>query len=287
MNRKITFAGDEWDPEDHADGYTEWEEVKSKPVLDYDGFYTDYTMWYNQFEDKYVFTFGDKDIYYPENADWDWECENRSEADEWFDDYVGPGEEDEDIYSSSKINSSTDSDWTNLSAADQTAVEYAADFIRNGVSPTSAVYRACETVGGGNAEPEYEDEDFYQDEANVDAVMRYVLKHYGDASSSKNTDKECVTASYDNDEDVESCDDMRKAKITASTEDLRNKIINKVDEEVIMLEENIMHDVAAAIPEYNPDWCAEDLQFSYEDAREAFINSMVDDILLQYSDEEE
>lgn len=354
MNRKITFAGDEWDPEDHADGYTEWEEVKSKPVLDYDGFYTDYTMWYNQFEDKYVFTFGDKDIYYPENADWDWECENRSEADEWFDDYVGPGEENEDIYSSSKINSSTDSDWTNLSAADQTAVEYAADFIRNGVNPTSAVYRACETVGGGNAEPEYEDEDFYQDEPNVDAVMRYVLKHYGDASSSKNTDKECVTASYnyatdivqdmyhkfpkinfvdeepdnndpskirlyfdaskwpadiekccdylnskgienylndftivivsDNDEDVESCDDMKKAKITASTEDLRNKIINKVDEEVIMLEENIMHDVAAAIPEYNPDWCAEDLQFSYEDAREAFINSMVDDILLQYSD---
>lgn len=286
MNRKITFAGDEWDPEDHAGGYTEWEEVKSKPVLDYDGFYTDYTMWYNQFEDKYVFTFGDKDIYCPENADWDWECENRSEADEWFDDYVGPGEEDEDIYSSSKINSSTDSDWTNLSAADQTAVEYAADLIRNGVNPAFAADRACEMVGGGNAEPEYEDEDFYQDEPNSDAVLRYVLKHYGNASSSKNTDKEIVIAS-DNDEDVESCDDMRKAKITASTEDLRNKIINKVDEEVIMLEENIMHDVAAAIPEYNPDWCAEDLQFSYEDAREAFINSMVDDILLQYSDEEE
>lgn len=189
MNRKITFAGDEWDPEDHADGYTEWEEVKSKPVLDYDGFYTDYTMWYNQFEDKYVFTFGDKDIYYPENADWDWECENRSEADEWFDDYVGPGEEDEDIYSSSKINSS--------------------------------------------------------------------------ASDAKDTCKECVTASTED-------------------KDLRNRLMDAVDTQMISLEEDIIPAIQKYVPEYDREWCAEDTQFNYEEAREAFINSMVDDILLAY-----
>lgn len=97
MNRKITFAGEEFDPEDYEGGYSEWEMMMSKPVLDSDGFYTDYTMWYSPYEDKYVFTFGDKDIYYPENSDWDWECEDRDEAAEWFDNYVGPGEEDMDI----------------------------------------------------------------------------------------------------------------------------------------------------------------------------------------------
>ena len=87
--------GTEYDPEDYADGYTEWEMVDTKQVKDSDGFWTDYTMWYNQFEDMYCFTFGDKDIYYPENADWDWECENEDEAWEWFNDYNGFEDEDE------------------------------------------------------------------------------------------------------------------------------------------------------------------------------------------------
>lgn len=273
MNRKITFAGDEWDPEDHADGYTEWEEVKSKPVLDYDGFYTDYTMWYNEFEDKYVFTFGDKDIYYPENADWDWECENRSEADEWFDDYVGPGEEDtefedDDIYSAENIQSSEELEYTATDIVRDMHNKYPKfNFIEEESFP--------EIDGPGKIRLYFDGSQWPADmEECTDYLKSKGLEVYW------NHYKICVVA--DEDEDVEGCDNMKKAKITASSEDLRTQINNKVDEAVIMLEENIMHDIDAAIPEYDPDWCAEDLQFNYEEAREAFINSMVDDILLAY-----
>lgn len=88
-------ASDDWEPEDYEGGYTEWEEVASKQVKDSDGFWTDYTMWYNEFEDRYAFTFGDKDIYYPENAPLDWECETYEEAKEWFDDYKGFDDDDD------------------------------------------------------------------------------------------------------------------------------------------------------------------------------------------------
>lgn len=280
MNRKITFAGDEWDSEDYADGYTEWEEVKSKPVLDYDGFYTDYTMWYNQFEDKYVFTFGDKDIYYPENADWDWECENRSEADEWFDDYVGPGEEDEDIYSSSKINSSASDAKDTCKECVTASYHGATDIVRdmhNKYPKFNFIEEESfpEIDGPGKIRLYFDGSQWPADmEECTDYLKSKGLEVYW------NHYKICVVA--DEDEDVEECNNMKKAKITASSEDLRTQINNKVDEAVIMLEENIMHDIDAAIPEYDPDWCAEDLQFNYEEAREAFINSMVDDILLAY-----
>lgn len=73
----------EYDPE----GYTEWTEIRSKSVRDSDGFMTDYTLWYNEFTGMYVCIFGDKDIYYPENADPDMEFESEDEAIEWFDNY--------------------------------------------------------------------------------------------------------------------------------------------------------------------------------------------------------
>jgi len=82
-------------PEDYAGGYTEWEEVASKSVKDSDGFMTDYTLWFNPFTEMYVCTFGDKDIYYPENADYDAEFELYDEAMEWFDDYEGFEDVDE------------------------------------------------------------------------------------------------------------------------------------------------------------------------------------------------
>ena len=94
----------EYDAENYAGGYTEWELVDVKSVKDYDGFWTDYTMWHNPITDYWVCIFGDRDIYYPENADYDWECESEQECREWFDNYVGPGDEDdEDIYMSTDI----------------------------------------------------------------------------------------------------------------------------------------------------------------------------------------
>jgi len=66
-----------------------YEYIKSKSVMDSDGFYTDYTMYYDRKRDVYVFIFGDNDIYDPTNESPDWEAETRILADKWFNDYNG------------------------------------------------------------------------------------------------------------------------------------------------------------------------------------------------------
>lgn len=64
-----------------------YEYIKSKSVLDIDGFYTDYTMYYDNEGDKYIFIFGDNDLYNPENTEPDWESDTLQQANEWFDNY--------------------------------------------------------------------------------------------------------------------------------------------------------------------------------------------------------
>lgn len=105
---QVTSSMDElYNPEDYAGGYTEWDEIATKSVKDADGFWTDYTMWYNPFTDLYVFIFGDKDIYYPENtSSYDWETDNYEEAKEWWDNYNGF--EDDDIEGCNSIESAVD-----------------------------------------------------------------------------------------------------------------------------------------------------------------------------------
>lgn len=76
----------------------DWELVKTKSVYDSDGFLTEYSMWYNKNTGAYNFIFGDSDIYTPDTADFDWEdIYDKDLADEWFDNYTGFGEEDEDF----------------------------------------------------------------------------------------------------------------------------------------------------------------------------------------------
>ena len=72
-------------------------EVASKSVLDTDGFSTDYTMYMNVEDGGFVFIFGDKDVYNPGNTDPDWECETKGEAWDWFNNYEGFNEEDDDF----------------------------------------------------------------------------------------------------------------------------------------------------------------------------------------------
>ena len=70
--------------------------IRSKDVFDDDGFLTEYT-WYAVMDDdevvKYVFVFGDSDIYYPEDGWYDWECEAYECAEEWFECYNSDYEE--------------------------------------------------------------------------------------------------------------------------------------------------------------------------------------------------
>ena len=71
---------------------SQWELVKSKSVMDSDGFMTDYS-WYTN-GDKHIFMFGDIDLYEPDEDYADWVAETEEEATSWFDTYKGFEDED-------------------------------------------------------------------------------------------------------------------------------------------------------------------------------------------------
>lgn len=77
----------------------EYEYIKSKDVNDYDGWRTEYTMYYDLINDRYVFVFGDSDLYDPNDGyeEFDWECDSEAEANEWFDNYSGYDDLDESM----------------------------------------------------------------------------------------------------------------------------------------------------------------------------------------------
>lgn len=74
---------------------SQYEKIRSKMVADSDGFMTDYTMYYDIVNDRYVFVFGDNEVYRPEDEDFDWECETEEQANEWFDSYEGFAEDED------------------------------------------------------------------------------------------------------------------------------------------------------------------------------------------------
>lgn len=65
--------------------------------------------------------------------------------------------------------------WNDLSPSEQTAAEYARQQYEMGYDLDEAVYSGCNQVAWGNAEPEYEDEDFYMDEPDEQKVLQYLL----------------------------------------------------------------------------------------------------------------
>ena len=66
-----------------------YDEIATKLVHDCSGFLTEYTMYLNIQNGEYVFIFGDKDIYTPEEDEPDWVCDSKEEAWEWFEAYQG------------------------------------------------------------------------------------------------------------------------------------------------------------------------------------------------------
>ena len=66
-----------------------------KQVKDSDGFLTDYTWWYDAATDQHIFIFGDSDLYTPGDTDPDWETDSEETAQEWWDNYVGPYDEED------------------------------------------------------------------------------------------------------------------------------------------------------------------------------------------------
>ena len=97
----IDFIGNETNKneslnESDSEEESRFERIKGKSVMDTDGFYTDYTMYYDTLLDKYVFVFGDEELYSPESSNFDWECDSEREANEWFNGYNGYDEYEEE-----------------------------------------------------------------------------------------------------------------------------------------------------------------------------------------------
>ncbi len=70
-----------------------WRLVKTKSVMDSDGFMTEYS-WYTDGE-KHIFMFGDSDIYEPDEDYADWVAESEKEAEDWFENYKGFDDEED------------------------------------------------------------------------------------------------------------------------------------------------------------------------------------------------
>lgn len=85
---------------------TQWDIVKVKTVKDSDGFNTEYAWYTNGV--KHIFMFGDTDIVEPDEDYADWVAESDKEASDWFDNYYGFEDEDEDVWESFEEDSALD-----------------------------------------------------------------------------------------------------------------------------------------------------------------------------------
>ena len=75
-----------------------FEEISSKSVRDSDGFTTDYTLYKDLDNNRYVCVFGDKEIYKPEDENFDFISDYEEEAKEWFNEYNGFEDDDDGEY---------------------------------------------------------------------------------------------------------------------------------------------------------------------------------------------
>lgn len=72
------------DDEEDTEG---WVKKDHKYISDFDGFRTDYTLWYNELSDEWCTIFGDNDLYHPWDSTHDEDFETEEQAYEWFYDY--------------------------------------------------------------------------------------------------------------------------------------------------------------------------------------------------------
>lgn len=87
-------GGPDDDEDDDDEDVSNFTEIASKTVEDSDGFLTDYTMYRDTETGEYVFVFGDKDAYSPEDGNFDWSCDTEKEAWDWFNSYTGLDEDE-------------------------------------------------------------------------------------------------------------------------------------------------------------------------------------------------
>lgn len=111
IDELVSESDDEIESSVDIDEETEdpkWICLDIKHVRDSDGMLTDYALYTTEDEDKYICMFGDVDAYPPDEMYADAEFDTEEEALEWFEDYTGPGDEEDEEYEHYDILESTE-----------------------------------------------------------------------------------------------------------------------------------------------------------------------------------
>lgn len=66
-----------------------FEYIAKKQVTDANGITTNYTLWYDNEEQKYIGIFGGSDLYEPADGIYDFDTKSEEKAYEWFTNYTG------------------------------------------------------------------------------------------------------------------------------------------------------------------------------------------------------
>ena len=208
----------------------EWIRKDRKQVQDSDGFYTDYTLYFNPSTGMWVTVFGDADIYRPEDGNYDWEGENEEEAYEWFESYNGFA--DDDIYSSETIeadkwfydNQPCDTYWY---------------FTRHGVQPGSwpqgaTVLDIVDTAGGSFV--------------LTDKLLTTEALNWFDI---KERSPEGITS-------AERVDTSDKVDVNKVFENVSSQVFEDLKDLITGFEDNLARKLASEVKGYNVEWCEEE-----------------------------
>ena len=111
-------------------------------------------------------------------SEYDWDESTDGIWDDYYDGKISEKERDKRLARVDKmLDEAFDTDsWVTLSDSEQYAAEYALGLVREGCPIDDAVYEGVQYVNNANAEPEYEDEEFYGDEADYSKVFAFVVK---------------------------------------------------------------------------------------------------------------
>ena len=148
----------------------------------------------------------------------------------------------------------TSSDWDSLSTADQMAVEYANQYLNQGMELEDAVRNACNDVTWGNAEPEYEEEEFYEEEPDYNSVLNYMKQ------TNSRTIKESIRCSSDREAEEFIDDEHDSNELKTYNIYFKDRFYGQVDAEseydaYCQYEDVIpQYELATVDPDYIPDY---------------------------------
>lgn len=226
-----------------------WVCLDSKSVLDFDEFYNDYSLWYNDETGEYVTFMGDLDIYTPDNVEIiDMEFDNLEEAQSWFDNYQGAAEDD--IYSSQEV---TASKWF----YDHQPCDTYWYFTRHGVQPGSwpqgaTVLDIVDTAGGTFV--------------LTDKLLTTEALQWFDIKEQEPSGVTSATR----------VDPSSKVDVNRVFENVSLQLFADLKELISKFEDNLAIRLSSDVKNYNAEWCEEDAGTVSAQANKKIDNAIAD-----------